>query len=152
MSTAAAVAAGNSLTGSYPCPPAYRVGNRLFRNFEGEAFGTINFTRTLIKSCDTVYYKLAYEQWLADGGTKERKSAREVFPNMARSWGFGSKTGIDLPDERRGTITDRAYKHANWEDMKDVKCARAKIGFPETSLADLEAGKADPYLLLYGAN
>lgn len=136
VSTTAAVAAGNSLTGSYPCPPAFRVGNRLFRNFEGEAFGTINFTKTLIKSCDTVYYKLAYEQWLADGGTKARKGAREVFPNMARSWGFGSKTGIDLSDERRGTITDREYKQANWEDQKKVKCDRARTGYPEVAKAD----------------
>lgn len=136
MSTAAAVAAGNSLTGSYPCPPAFRVGNRLFRNFEGEAFGTINFTKTLIKSCDTVYYKLAYEQWLADGGTKARAGAREVFPNMARAWGFGTKTGIDLPDERRGTITDREFKLANHKDLKKVKCDRAKRGYPEVAAKD----------------
>jgi len=136
MSTAAAVAAGNPLTGSYPCPSSFRVGNRAFRNYEGEYFGTINLKTTLVKSCDTVYYKLAYEQWLADGGTKTRKGAREVFPNMARSWGFGKRTGIDLPDERRGTISDREFKQANWEDLKDVKCDRAKRGYPEVAEED----------------
>jgi penicillin-binding protein 2 len=133
VSTAAAVAAGNSIYGSYKCPSAYKVGNRLFRNFEGETFGTINFTTTLVKSCDTVYYALAYQQWKADGGTKAVKNPREIFPNTARQWGFGSDTGIDLPDERKGLITDRAYKQRFWDQNKDVKCKRARTGYPEVA-------------------
>lgn len=131
MSTAAAVAAGSSLSGTYDCPPSFQVGNRRFRNFEGETFGTIDFRTTLVKSCDTVYYKLAYDEWVRDGGTVNRPGAREVFPNMARSWGFGSPTGIDLPDERRGLITDRGYKLRNWQQLKGVKCKRARTGYPE---------------------
>ncbi|MCW2586780.1 MAG: Peptidoglycan glycosyltransferase [Frankiales bacterium] len=136
VSTAAAVEAGNPLLGSYPCPPSFKVGNRAFRNFEGEYFGTINFRTTLVKSCDTVYYKLAYEQWLADGGVKNSSRAREVFPNEARSWGFGTKTGIDLPDERSGLITDRGYKQRLWDQTKQVKCARARNGYPEVAKTD----------------
>ena len=136
VSTAAAVAAGNSINGFYPCPPALQVGNRLFRNFEGEQFGTINFTTTLIKSCDTVYYKLAFDEWLRDGATVNKKSAREVFPKMARSWGFGTPTGIDLPDERSGLITDRGYKERYWEQNKKIKCSRAKNGYPEVAATD----------------
>jgi penicillin-binding protein 2 len=136
MSTAAAVAAGNSIHGYYSCPSAFRVGNRLFRNFEGEKFGTINFTTTLVKSCDTVYYKLAYDQWVRDGGTRTLSKPREVFPNMARSWGFGHETGIDLPDERDGLITDRGYKQRYWDQNKAVKCKRAKNGYPEAEKED----------------
>jgi penicillin-binding protein 2 len=136
VSTAAGVAAGNPLSGYYNCPPSLRVGNRLFRNYEGEQFGSITLATTLVKSCDTVYYRLAYDQWLADGGTVNRKSAKEVFPKMARSWGFGEQTGIDLPDERRGVITDRAFKLRNWDELKDVKCQRAKTGYPEEAKTD----------------
>jgi penicillin-binding protein 2 len=118
VSTAAAVAAGNSINGYYNCPKELRLGNRTFHNFEGEQFGTIDFRTTLIKSCDTVYYQLAYDQWKHDGATVNTKSAREVFPKMARSWGFGSPTGIDLPDERKGLITDRRYKVRYWEQNK----------------------------------
>ncbi|MDT7570196.1 MAG: penicillin-binding protein 2 [Actinomycetota bacterium] len=141
VSTAAAVAAGNSLTGYYPCPPALRVGNRLFRNFEGETFGTINFRTTLIKSCDTVYYGLAYREWQRDGGTKKNPKAREVFPKMAKSFGFGSPTGIDLPSDSAGLITDRAYKQANWDAMKDDYCLGAKRRPPGSylQLIDQEA-------------
>jgi penicillin-binding protein 2 len=136
VSTASAVAGGNSIHGYYPCPSAFKVGNRLFRNFEGEKFGTINFTTTLVKSCDTVYYKLAYDEWLRDGGTKTSKRAREIFPNMARSWGFGRETGIDLPDERDGLITDRGYKQRYWDQNKAIKCKRAKSGYPEVERED----------------
>jgi penicillin-binding protein 2 len=136
VSTAAAVAGGNPITGSYACPPALRVGNRLFRNFEGETFGTINFRTTLIKSCDTVYYGLAYNQWKSDGGVKNTPQAKEVFPKMARSWGFGGPTLVDLPDERNGLITDRKYKQRQWDQTKAVKCKRARTGYPEVARAD----------------
>jgi penicillin-binding protein 2 len=130
-STVAAVNAGNALGGIYNCPPSLKVGNRVFRNFEGEAFGHINFTTTLVKSCDTVYYRLAYDQWTRDGGTKNLPTAREIFPKTARQFGFGSVTGIDLPDERKGTITDRGYKQRYWDQNKAAKCKRARTGYPE---------------------
>jgi penicillin-binding protein 2 len=139
VSTAAAVAAGNSLYGYYNCPRELHIGGaagRTFHNFEGEQFGTINFTTTLVKSCDTVYYQLAYDQWVRDGATVNRPGAREVFPNMARSFGFGSKTGIDLPDEKRGLITDRGYKQRLWDQTKAVKCKRARTGYPEVARTD----------------
>ena len=61
---AAAVADGYPLNGVYPCPGSYRVGNREFRNFEGQAHGNMNLHRALVVSCDTIFYKFAYEQWL----------------------------------------------------------------------------------------
>lgn len=132
-STAAAINAGNSLYGSYNCPPSYRIGGkggRTFNNFEGETFGRIDLTKTLVKSCDTVYYSLAYDQWVRDGGTKARPGATEIFAKTARSFGFGSKTGIDLPDERAGLITDRRYKQTFWEQHKADYCAGAKRRAP----------------------
>lgn len=127
VSTAAAVAAGYPLTARvYPCPGSYRIGGYVKRNYESESFGTLDFRETLIRSCDTVYYKLAVEQWSRDGATKTTGRAREVFTKMARSWGFGRPTGIDLPDERAGLITDRAYKQKYWEERKDDYCAGAK--------------------------
>ncbi|MDP9182179.1 MAG: penicillin-binding protein 2 [Actinomycetota bacterium] len=127
VSTAAAVAAGYSLTARvYPCPSSYKIGASVKHNFEGESFGTLDFRDTLIKSCDTVYYKLAVEQWSRDGATKNTGHAREVFQKMARAWGFGRQTGIDLPDERAGLITDRAYKQRFWDQKKKDYCLGAK--------------------------
>lgn len=127
VSTAAAVAAGYPLSAKvYPCPPSYRIGQSVKRNFEGESFGTLDFHDTLVRSCDTVYYKLAVEQWSRDGATKNTSHAKEVFARMARAWGFGRKTGIDLPDEREGLITDRAFKQRFWDAHKADYCAGAK--------------------------
>jgi penicillin-binding protein 2 len=140
VSTAAAVAAGNSIYGSYQCPSQLPVGNTVFHNFEGETFGNvggIDFRTTLVKSCDTVYYQLAYTQWLHDQALlKAHKPAAEVFPKQARVWGFGTKTGIDLPDERSGLITDRGLKQRAWEEMKAIKCKRARTGYPEVARTD----------------
>jgi penicillin-binding protein 2 len=123
VSTAAAVAAGYPLTPRiYACPGSYKGK----RNFEGESFATLDFRETLIRSCDTVYYKLAFDQWAKDGGRTGIAKPKEVFPNMAKAWGFGKQTGIDLPDERSGLITNRAYKRAFWEKNKKDYCKGAK--------------------------
>jgi penicillin-binding protein 2 len=140
VSTAAAVAAGYPLTGRvYPCPPSYKIGASVKHNFEGESFGTLDFHDTLVRSCDTVYYKLAVEQWSRDGATKNTGHAREVFAKMARAWGFGHQTGIDLPDERAGLITDRAFKQAFWEQRKADYCAGAKRRPKGTVLQQIDA-------------
>ena len=140
VSTAAAVAAGYSLTAKvYPCPSSYRIGASVKHNFEGESFGTLTFRTTLIRSCDTVYYKLAVDQWSRDGATRNTGHAREVFSKMARSWGFGRQTGIDLPDERAGLITDRAYKQAFWDQNKKDYCAGAKRRPKGSYLQQLDA-------------
>ena len=138
VSTAAAIAAGSSLSGYYPCTSDFRVGNRTFNNFEGEFSGNIDFRTTLIKSCDTVYYKLAYDEWVRDGGLLGKTKAREVFPKMARAWGFGSKTGVDLPDEQHGLITDRGYKRRFWQQAKGDYCAGAKRRVAGTYLQQLD--------------
>jgi penicillin-binding protein 2 len=126
VSTAAAVAAGNSLNGYYSCPPSLMVGNHRFNNFEGETFGTIDFRTTLIKSCDTVYYGLAYREWLRDGATKNTGHARDVFPTMAKAFGFGAPTGVDLPSDAAGQITSRASRLADYRAHKKDYCLGAK--------------------------
>ena len=135
VSTAAAVKAGYPLTPRiYNCPGVF-AGKH---NFEGESFATLNFRETLIRSCDTVYYRLGLEQWAKDGGRKGNGHPREVFSNEARIWGFGKKTGIDLPDERAGLITDRAYKQRFWEQNKDDYCKGAKTRPKGTYLQQLD--------------
>lgn len=123
ISTAAAVGDGYPLTGSYACPGSFRVGNRAFRNFESRPLGTINLHTALVKSCDTIYYKFGYEEWLKD---ERSKKPREVMVNMAKRWGLGEDTGVDLPGESNGNIASRAFKLAYWKARKADFCAGAK--------------------------
>jgi penicillin-binding protein 2 len=140
VSTAAAVKAGNSLSSYYPCPGIYQGK----KNFESESFPPLNFTDTLIRSCDTVYYALAFKEWQKDGGRTGIKDPKEIFSEEARNWGFGKQTGIDLPDERSGLITDRAYKLAFWKKNKNDYCAGAKRRASAAYIASLApADRAD---------
>ncbi|GAA3974304.1 penicillin-binding protein 2 [Actinomadura viridis] len=135
-SVAAAVADGYPLKGIYPCPGSYNVGSRAFRNFEGQGHGPMNLHRALVVSCDTIFYKFAYEAWLRDGGTKPRKNPKDPMVDMARKWGFGTRTGIDLPSETPGRIPDRAWKRAYWEATRKADCKGAKQGYPEIAKTD----------------
>ncbi len=131
VSTAAAAKAGYSLNGTYPCPATYQVGNVSKRNFESGAYGDISLKRALEVSCNTVFYKLGYETWLRDGGNDPKKATNEYFVNTARGFGYGTRTGIDLPSEASGAVVSRADKQAAYDQLKDIWCERGKKGYPE---------------------
>ena len=130
-SVAAMLRAGYPLNGKYDCPGSYMVGDRAFNNFRGIGLGTLSLHLALVKSCDTIFYRGAYEQYLRDGGRTPKKSVKEVFANTARGFGFGGPTGIDLPGESSGRIPDRRWKKEMWALTSGVNCKRASTGYPE---------------------
>ncbi|WP_327297618.1 MULTISPECIES: penicillin-binding protein 2 [unclassified Streptomyces] len=125
ISTSAAINAGYAPDGGYPCTSSMTIGNREFKNFEGENYGSISLGKALEVSCDTVFYHLAYDQWKKDGGNNP-KHPKDWFFKTAREFGLGKKTGIDLPDELAGRVPDRDWKKAYWEANKDVWCKQGK--------------------------
>jgi len=127
VSTAAAVEAGiANLHGYFKCPGRLKVGNSFKSNFEGRGEGTIDLNTTLVKSCDTVYYQFAIDEWHRDENAIEAKRpVAESLQKMARAFGFGKRTGIDLPVERAGVIMDRALKQRTWEENKAQYCKDA---------------------------
>ncbi|MGI5379084.1 penicillin-binding protein 2 [Streptomyces sp. CA-251387] len=124
--TAAAVNAGYSFDGPYLCSSSYSIGNQVFTNFESEDHGPISLGRALEVSCDTVFYRLAHEEWKRDGGTKPKKNANDWFYKTAHQFGLGAETGIDLPNEVTGRIPDRQWKQAYWKANKDAWCKYGK--------------------------
>jgi penicillin-binding protein 2 len=125
VSTLAAVHSGDyPLEGRYPCPGAYApLGGK--RNFESADLGLIDLRTSLVQSCDTVFYAFAYEQWLRDGGNDPVAGPRDPVLSMARAFGLGEPTGVDLPSERRGTLPDRAYLKERWDRTRGERCAAA---------------------------
>ncbi|GAB2836123.1 penicillin-binding protein 2 [Actinocorallia aurea] len=134
-SVAAAVNDGNPLKGTYDCPGSYMVGSRAFQNFEGQGHGPMSLHTALVVSCDTIFYKFAYDAWLKDGSTKPVKNPKDPMVGMARKFGFGKETGIDLPGESSGRIPDRTWKQNYWAATKAENCKRAKTGYPEVTSA-----------------
>lgn len=130
-SVASMLRAGYPLNGTYSCPGSVMIGNRAFNGFRGIGLGTLSLHTALVKSCDTIFYKAAYEQYLKDGGRTPKKNVKEVFANTARGFGFGSPTGVDLPGESPGRIPDRRWKKETWALTSGENCKRAQTGYPE---------------------
>ncbi|MEU0988432.1 penicillin-binding protein 2 [Streptomyces sp. NPDC005953] len=126
ISSTAAVNAGYSFTGNYPCPSSLSFGGREFKNFESKGYGSINLGRALEVSCDTVYYGLAHREWLKDGGITPKKKPKDWFYKTAHQFGLGKETGVDLPNEVAGRIPDRQWKQDFWEANKSGWCKSGK--------------------------
>jgi len=136
ISLPAAVKAGNSLSRTYTCGASFRVGNRDFHNYESTAHGVIDLHTAIVISCDTIFYQFAYRSWLSQGGLAAKSDAGDPFVAMAKDYGLGVRTGIDLPGESAGRIPDRAWKKQTWADTRADTCARAGSGYPEVAKTD----------------
>jgi penicillin-binding protein 2 len=107
VSVVAAANAGYNLNASYDCPSQVEVGTRAFQNFESKAQGRISLKKAIAVSCDTIWYRIAFDEWLRDGGLKPKSDANDYFYNAAKGFQVGIKTGIDLPSESSGRLADR---------------------------------------------
>jgi penicillin-binding protein 2 len=136
VTTAAMLENGWSANQGYDCPSVLKIGSQSFTNFEGESFGAQSLKQAIEMSCDTVFYKVAYDMWLKDGGLKPVAHPAEPIATMAHAFGLGRRTGIDLPGEAAGDIQDRAEKLKTYNQMKDIWCKRGKDGYPELLSSD----------------
>jgi penicillin-binding protein 2 len=117
----AAAKAGYNLDATYDCPGKYTVGNREFTNYESRAMGRISLKTGIAVSCDTLWYKISYSEWLKDGGLNP-KSPNDFFFKVAHEFQLDKKTGIDLPGELAGRIPDRQWKLDFWKENKNFYC------------------------------
>jgi penicillin-binding protein 2 len=124
VSTAGLLHDGMASTGgSYDCSSSYK--NK--HNFEGESAGVISLHRTIVISCDTVYYRLADNDWLRDNRlVQQKKKPIEGVQKLARLMGIGMPTGVDLPNATVGHIADRNNTKLTWEANKADYCKGAK--------------------------
>jgi penicillin-binding protein 2 len=79
------------------CNGSYFFGNRVWRCWEPKGHGSLDLTEAIKHSCDVYFYQLGVKLTLA------RFSAGGV------DLGFGQRTGIDLPSEKRPSWPDPAY-------------------------------------------
>ena len=122
VSVVAAMNAGYDMNATYKCPSKVLIGNREFANFESKSQGTINMKRAIAVSCDTIWYQIAYDEWVRDGGLFPKSGLNDYFFTAARGFGLGKTTGIDLPSEASGRLPDRAWKERVYKENKDFYC------------------------------
>ena len=122
VSVVAAAAAGYDLNASYKCPSQVQVGTRAFQNFDSKNQGTMNMTKAIAVSCDTIWYQIAFDEWLRDGGLRPKASPNDYFFKAAQSFKITQKVGIDLPTESTSRLADRTYKKSWYEQNKDFYC------------------------------
>ena len=122
VSVVAAASAGYDLNATYDCPSQVEVGTRAFQNFESKAQGRISLKKAIAISCDTIWYRIAFDEWLRDGGLKPKSSANDYFYTAAKGFQIGKKTGIDLPSESSGRLADREWRKSWYQQNKDFYC------------------------------
>ena len=122
ISVVAAANAGYSLDATYNCPASVEIGTRTFNNFDSVAAGRLKLDVGLAISCDSLWYQIAYDEWVRDGGLKPKSSANDYFFNAAKAFGVGKATGIDLPSELSGRLPNRDWKQNWYEQNKDFYC------------------------------
>ncbi|MEO0035503.1 MAG: hypothetical protein RLZZ501_1526 [Pseudomonadota bacterium] len=80
------------------CTGHMQLGNIKFHCWKKEGHGSLDLVGALKNSCDVYFYEVA------------RRVGFEKIAEMARRFGLGAPTGVDLPSERAGNIPDRAWK------------------------------------------
>ena len=122
VSVVAAAAAGYDLNATYKCPSEVQVGTRAFQNFDSKNQGSMNMKKALAVSCDTIWYQIAFDEWLRDGGLRPKSNPNDYFFKAAQSFQITQKVGIDLPTESTSRLADRTYKKSWYQQNKDFYC------------------------------
>jgi len=85
-----------------PCTGRYTYGGRSFGCWKHTGHGSLDFISALEHSCDVYFYQIGPKLGLTPLG------------DAARDFGFGGRTGIDLPQEKKGLIPSQAWYDERW--------------------------------------
>lgn len=80
------------------CPGHFFLGNHRFNCWKPEGHGSVNLHEALAVSCDTYFYTMA------------RDLGIDKMAEMAKEFGFGSPTGLDVAGEKSGIMPNPEWK------------------------------------------
>ena len=87
------------------CSGSYDFYDRTFGCWKEYGHGKMNLEQAIVQSCDVYFYQVIQKIKLND------------LAEVARQFGFGIETDIDLPAEMKGRMPDRAFMnriHGRW--------------------------------------
>lgn len=97
MTSALAHGVATPDTRQAPCLGGMNFGGRWFSCWDHRGHGSLDFLGALQKSCDVYFYQIGLKLGLPR------------LEETARGFGLGDRTGVDLPQERRGLVPSTAY-------------------------------------------
>lgn len=94
------------------CPGYYDIGEHRFHCWKKGGHGTLDLKGALAQSCDTYFYSLS------------RDIGIDRIAAMAQRLGLGQILGVELPEERKGTVPDHVWKEKTfgkkWEQGETI--------------------------------
>ncbi|QCT94760.1 penicillin-binding protein 2 [Caminibacter mediatlanticus TB-2] len=88
------------------CGPYVEIGNRKFRDWKLGGHGPTDVFKAIKRSVDVYFYKIGL------------KLGIDYIAENLKKMGFGKKTGIDLPNEKKGIVPNKEWKakkyHQPW--------------------------------------
>jgi penicillin-binding protein 2 len=79
-------------------PGYFSFGNHRFMDVKAGGHGWVDLHKSIVVSCNTYYYQLASEMGI------------ESLSRFLAPFGFGTRTGIDIPGEAEGVLPSPAWK------------------------------------------
>lgn len=94
------------------CPGYATFYGRTFKCHKKGGHGTVNLRKAIKESCDVYFYNLG------------RRLGIERIAQIARGFGFGEPTGVDLPYEKSGLVPSEEWavekRHARWYPSETI--------------------------------
>ncbi len=103
VTSAAALQADWDTTKTFYCPGKFRLGNKEFACWKTHR--KQDFMGAVAWSCNVYFYNMALQ------------IGPDPIEQMARQFGYGQKTDINLPSESPGLIPGRAWKQTNTDGL-----------------------------------
>ncbi len=83
--------------------PSITIGGFTFADWNHAGFGPLGFPGALKMSSDTFFYQVG------------QRVGGPTLIEWTRKYGFGKKTGIELPEEAKGLVADDTWKRLNYK-------------------------------------
>jgi cell division protein FtsI/penicillin-binding protein 2 len=82
--------------------------SQVYRDWKRNGHGPLDLHGALQASCDLYFWEIALRVW-NERSDETGINNEDLWQEWARSFGFGTETGVDLPFEKPGLIPDRQW-------------------------------------------
>ena len=127
---------------TYNCPGYYVSGNRRVRCTH--VHGTVNLSSAIGGSCNG-YFSMVFEKLINRQGAKKTEASFTDWRTNVVKFGLGEKLGIDLPDEKAGSMPkaslyDKWYHKGGWRSgtILSLAIGQGEVEATPLQLANIE--------------